>query len=49
MSAEHPDHASMADPAPDQLTIAAQGEIISTVHGRPSPTISASAGLIMRR
>jgi site-specific recombinase XerD len=24
-------------------------EIISTVHGRPSPTISASAGLVMRR
>jgi hypothetical protein len=24
-------------------------EIISTVHGRPSPTISASAGLQMRR
>jgi site-specific recombinase XerD len=24
-------------------------EIISTVHGRPSPTISASAGLMMRR
>jgi hypothetical protein len=24
-------------------------EIISTVHGRPSPTISANAGLQMRR
>jgi hypothetical protein len=24
-------------------------EIISTVHGRPSPTISAVAGLLMRR
>ena len=24
-------------------------EIITTVHGRPSPTISASAGLSMRR
>ena len=24
-------------------------EIINTVHGRPSPTISASAGLRMRR
>jgi site-specific recombinase XerD len=24
-------------------------QIISTVHGRPSPTISASAGLLMRR
>ena len=24
-------------------------EIISTVHGRPSPTISASAGLQLRR
>ena len=24
-------------------------EIVSTVHGRPSPTISASAGLMMRR